>query len=65
METKLNETQIEKALYRAIIMSFYDQDLLNVDEMILIRKELRKHGISLDSITLKSDVCTKEVSNDE
>ena len=65
METKLNKTQIEKALYRAIIMSFYSQDLLNADEMMIIRKELRKRGISLDNITLKSDICSKEVSNNE
>ena len=53
---------ITTALYHAIIMSFYEQKLLTPDEIINIRKVLRKRGISLDSITLKSDIYVKEVS---
>ena len=61
MEYNFDEAIATSALYYAIIMSFYEQKLLTSDELIDIRKELRKRGISLDNITLKSDVCVKEV----
>lgn len=48
---------VTTALYHAIILSFYEKGLLTSDELIVIRGELRKRGISLDIITLKSDVC--------
>lgn len=62
MEFSFNEMVITTALYHAIIMSFYEQKLLTPDEIINIRKVLRKRGISLDSITLESDIYVKEVS---
>ncbi len=61
MEYNFDEVMATSALYYAIIMLFYEQKLLTSDELIDIRKELRKRGISLDNITLKSDVCVKEV----
>ena len=57
----INNKNIDNALYQAIILSFYEKGLLTNDEIMCIRKDLRKRGISLDNITLKSDVCNKEV----
>lgn len=57
--------RIEKALIKAYISSFYSQKLLNAEETEKICKELRKRGIMLDKITLKSDVCNQEVHHYE
>lgn len=65
MEHKFNTKEIEHALTKAIISTLYYQGLLTNEELSNIKKDLRRQGIVLDKITLKSDVYCKEVHHDE
>lgn len=42
---------------KAIILSFYNKNLLTSDEYIAISKKLDSFDIYIDIITLKSDIC--------
>ena len=57
---KLDNKQIDSAIAQAFLSYFYARKLISAEEFLRIKNKLSKEKITVDIITLKSDICNKE-----
>lgn len=62
---KIKYTINEAAILDAFITFFYKLHLLKEDEFLACKQRINNNEDTVDIITLKSDVCSTEVNDDE
>ena len=56
-----NNKEANNAIAQAILSYLFNRKLITTSEFLDIRKDLKKNNITVDNITLKSDICNTEV----
>ena len=57
----IDKQATDNAIAQAILSYLFNRKLITTSEFLDIRKDLKKNNITVDNITLKSDICNTEV----